>query len=508
MRRYIQYIFLILFIIFIFETEYPLKEYLSINGFLRMDPLIFLGTFISSLNFVNLFIPAIILLIFTLIIGKFFCGYICPMGTIIDISDSIIDKEINKDKERIRLRSLKYYILIVIVISSISGLSLIYLMDPLTIITRFFSYFIYPILISLLNLILYIIKPFAQYLGFFNISHKVYKTPIFGSYIITFVIFGIIISLGFINRRFWCRNLCPLGALLGLISRFSLLNRFVKNGCNDCSICIDNCSINAIDKDPRNTLKDECIRCLKCLSICPNSSVSFKYFSHNTGVDISKRAFLSSVGVGVLLGFSIKRESKMFINRGIIRPPGALPEALFVNRCVRCSLCIKVCVTNTLQPSLFEKGLQGFWTPRLYSRLAGCEQNCNLCGIVCPTKAIRELSLEEKKYAKIGTASLIRERCIVWQQDKLCFICDEACPYGAVYFKPVDGLSRPFVNPYRCNGCGICESRCPVSGESAILITPIGEIRLKDGSYIEEARRQKIRLKEKKDEKLPSGFIF
>jgi formate hydrogenlyase subunit 6/NADH:ubiquinone oxidoreductase subunit I len=120
-------------------------------------------------------------------------------------------------------------------------------------------------------------------------------------------------------------------------------------------------------------------------------------------------------------------------------------------------------------------------------RLAGCDQACVLCGTVCPTDAIRELSIEEKKYARTGTAFIDRNSCLVWVQDRLCFICDEQCPYNAIVFKWQDGSRKPFVVDTKCNGCGFCEEQCPVKGRSAIIVTQHNEIRLKSGSYIKKA---------------------
>jgi len=128
-------------------------------------------------------------------------------------------------------------------------------------------------------------------------------------------------------------------------------------------------------------------------------------------------------------------------------------------------------------------------------RLAPCDQNCNVCGKVCPTQAIRSLSLEEKTHAKVGTAVLRKEMCLVWAQNKICLICDEICPYNAIVFRPVEGYRRPVVVASKCNGCGFCEQRCPVQGESAIVVVPNGEIRLKDGSYVKEAKRLELEFK-------------
>jgi formate hydrogenlyase subunit 6/NADH:ubiquinone oxidoreductase subunit I len=128
-------------------------------------------------------------------------------------------------------------------------------------------------------------------------------------------------------------------------------------------------------------------------------------------------------------------------------------------------------------------------------RLAPCDQNCNVCGKVCPTQAIRSLSLEEKTHAKAGTAILRKEMCLVWAENKICLICDEICPYNAIVFRPVEGYRRPVVIASKCNGCGFCEQRCPVKGESAIVVVPNGEIRLKEGSYVKEAKRLQLEFK-------------
>jgi MauM/NapG family ferredoxin protein len=174
----------------------------------------------------------------------------------------------------------------------------------------------------------------------------------------------------------------------------------------------------------------------------------------------------------------------------LIRPPGALPEPMFQARCVRCGECVKGCLTNTLQLVWLEAGISGLWTPRITARLAGCEQNCNLCGHICPTGAIRPLSMEDKPFAKVGTARIIPSRCIAWEQNKRCLICDEICPYNAIssQFVPGHTVTVPVIDENRCNGCGYCENKCPVIGESAVVVEPLGELRLASGSYTEKAK--------------------
>jgi ferredoxin len=155
---------------------------------------------------------------------------------------------------------------------------------------------------------------------------------------------------------------------------------------------------------------------------------------------------------------------------------------------------MKVCKTNTLQPANLELGFEGLWTPHNVMRHAPCEKECNMCGYVCPTQAIRKLDIEEKKFVKMGTAVIDRSRCIAWEQEKLCLICGEICPFNAIETRIVDNFrgmfKRPFVIEDKCTGCGYCEKACPIYGRSAIEIYSIGEERKKTGSYITENKKK------------------
>jgi ferredoxin len=199
---------------------------------------------------------------------------------------------------------------------------------------------------------------------------------------------------------------------------------------------------------------------------------------------------------GLLAGFSIPliarldgRVDKVSDPR-LIRPPGSLPEKDFLKLCQRCSLCMKVCPTNAINPTLTEAGVAGFWTPHLIMTQGYCEYTCTLCGSVCPTGAIREITVEEKieQPIKIGSAYIDRGRCLPWSANAPCIVCQEHCPTSpkAIYLKnevliTADGtgleLQLPFVDLKRCVGCGICENKCPVKGLPAVRTIAAGESR-------------------------------
>ena len=501
MRRIIQLLFLFFFTYLFCRASYPLTSWIPVDFFLRTDPLLALTTTFSSREINAKVLPAVILIGLTLLFGRFFCGYICPLGTLLDLLDKLLGTKMPHFVERLRV--VKFYLLIIVVIASLTGANLIYLFDPLLILTRTYTILLYPLSIFLTNLSLDCLRPLADHMGWITLAYLHYFQPFFYMSLITALIFLCIAALNLITPRFWCRYLCPLGALLSLFSRFGIFKRVVDNSCSDCQKCKEMCPMGAVEDDPSKVKARECLECRTCKLICPKEAISFKAaFSPfrddiRTETGITRRGFLYSLSGGLASSFLLFNSPlKRQRNDTLIRPPGAIPEEEFLNSCVRCSECMKVCITNTLQPSFLEGGLEGLWTPRLDLRFAACEQTCNLCGKVCPTKAIRDLDSEEKKHAKIGTAMIIKEKCLVWEQDKVCLICDEQCPYNAIVFKTVEGFRRPFVIESKCNGCGFCEHKCPVEGGSAIVVKPLGEIRLKEGSYIEEAARLELDLKE------------
>lgn len=505
-QRLLQIALFSLFLFLLWLAAYPLPAWLEVDLFLRLDPLVSLGTMASARAFIPRVAWAFVILAMALILGRIFCGYLCPLGASVDFADRFRGKKKaveNSFESQGRYRHLKYLLLFGLAGSALLGISWIFLFSPMSLATRFYSFVICPLALMVSNAFLDLLRPLFPHIGLDRLALVHLSVPQYNTNLFVALFFLAVLALGMIKSRFWCRNLCPAGAMIALFSLRPLFRRVVSENCTACGTCVRVCPMAAISKDFKGTAHSECITCLRCREVCPEKAVSFQVRRNvpiiRKEVDLSRRKVLGAGASGMVVAAITMtnlhhlhgHESPRALRSArLIRPPGALPETDFQARCVRCGQCIKACLTNTLQPVWLEAGVSGLWTPKVTPRLAGCEQGCAVCGHVCPTGAIRPLSLEEKIFAKIGTARIEKSRCIAWEQDKKCLICDEICPYNAIasQFVADHPVTVPVVDESKCNGCGYCEDKCPVIGESAIIVEPLGEVRLAAGSYREKAK--------------------
>jgi MauM/NapG family ferredoxin protein len=297
---------------------------------------------------------------------------------------------------------------------------------------------------------------------------------------LSLVFFLFVIFLERFERRNWCRNLCPLGTLLGLLGRFSLFKRLPARLCADCGDCRDLCPTTF---DEEILQKGDCIMCLDCQRKCKNERVRFRFSLPRTReVEFSptRRVLVTGVVSGLFVSrlFSAKNPMR---ESTLLRPPGAQDEGEFLKKCVRCGECMKVCVRSALYPATLQGGVYGLYTPTLIPRLGYCEYNCSLCGQVCPTGAIPRLPLEQKKKAVIGLAIFDKNGCLPWAKKMNCMVCEEHCPIPdkAIRFEEVKErdyqgkeliLKKPYVVDELCIGCGICEYVCPLEEKAGIRV--------------------------------------
>jgi ferredoxin-type protein NapF len=279
-----------------------------------------------------------------------------------------------------------------------------------------------------------------------------------------------------LQQRFWCRNICPLGALLGLAGRFGF-RPVVAQSCHDCGSCVAVCPMGAFEGKPRRVAITQCHQCQDCRQVCPTGSITLSLSRQDAPraqaglVGTSRRSFLLLCSAGAagtaLARLPIRTPLQLGKQDRLLRPPGVFDEETFLHRCVRCGECIKICTYNCLQPVRFDQGLIGIGSPHFVMRLAGCDPACAACGEVCPSGAIPRLSLPQKNSAVIGLAQINRAACLLWKE-QLCDRCVQACNEAGYHaIAPIfeEGFMRIQVIEDKCNGCGWCEHSCPITLE-------------------------------------------
>ena len=498
-RQASQILFFALFIYLLFaglqrQTVFPLADF-----FFRLNPLSALTAMLASRSWIPRLGWALIVVGLTVLVGRVWCGWICPFGSLLEWIS------FRKARQRARSisprwRTVKYFLLVIVLVAALLGNLTLLIFEPLTLITRAMT----TVVIPAINYVVNASESTLYSLGFMRPAIDWLESvlrgpilpvnqPVFESTLLIAGLFFGILALNLLADRFWCRYLCPLGGLLGLLSKISIFRPLLKTSCNNCSRCALLCKPGAIKTIPATEdtgreveiMPAECTVCLDCLTNCARDSMEFGPVLKPAPAqefDLSRRQFLQAIVAGAAGVVLLRTDLRLRVKDSrLIRPPGVTDEAEFLSHCLRCSECMKVCPTTALQPVQGEAGAEGIWTPRLVPRLGYCDYGCNACGQVCPSGAIPALTLEQKRQAAIGKAIVDRNRCLPWASNTPCIVCEEMCPTPEKSIRleeitatsesgEIVTLQRPYVLRELCIGCGICENHCPLEGDAGIQV--------------------------------------
>lgn len=493
LRKIIQICSILLFLFLFIMASFPLISGIPVNLFLLMDPLAWFSSSLAGRTILLQFFPAFLILAVTIIGGRFFCGWICPLGTSIDGLDHLTRSK-PKNNHLFRLHLLKYFILFLLLSASLFSVQIASWIDPIPLFTRIIATVFYPVFAYLLKGLIGMLYAFTFLEEFAFSLEEVLRarvlpisSTLYQGILLNLFLILIVLAPTFFQKRFWCRNVCPLGALLSLFSKFRFYKRIVSDKCTQCGLCHHQCRTGAIQKDCHLTSHTECINCMDCVHICPENAIQFTFnrFKSNVKIDLSRRRIVGGMVTGLFAAGIVKSTVSRKVQKDqLIRPPGALREDQFLDRCLRCGECVRVCSTSGrgLQLAVLSYGLENIGTPELLTPDGYCKYNCNACGYVCPTGAIQPLQLPQKKQTKIGSAHIEKSNCIPWDCGEMCTICYNHCPVPEkaikLYERAVYNIKNeqvyikvPVVDESLCIGCGVCTYVCPVSSEKGVYLT-------------------------------------
>ena len=446
------------------------------------------------------FIPAILslnavtilfLVLLTLLFGRVYCSIICPLGVFQDFVSWLSGKRPGK---RFRFKYhkpatwLRLVVLGAFIASLFTGISLIYsLIEPYSAFGRMVSALLAPIYGWSNNLLASASERFESYL-FYSVDVWIKSLPVLITAISTFIVVTVI---SWSRGRLYCNTICPVGTILGTISRYALFGvKIDSSKCNKCGLCSKACKSECIDGKKHQVDYSRCVACMDCLQTCKHGAISFTrkpprvVSSDDVMTDTGRRNFLAAVGI-VGSAAAVKGTEK-FVDGGLaaiedkkipdrktpIAPPGAVSLSNLKQHCTACQLCINQCPNAVLRPS---SALETLFQPTVSFERGYCRPECSVCSNVCPTGAIIAVTPEERTAIQVGHAVWIKENCVPLTDGVECGNCARHCPAGAILMVPSEqgneeSLKIPAVNTERCIGCGACENLCPSRPFSAIYV--------------------------------------
>ena len=424
LRRISQIFFLLLFLALLVATS--LRPSAGAGGdihlrapvrlFFELDPLVAIVNALAGHALYRGLLLSLVILIPTLFLGRFFCGWICPMGTLQHLVGNM-PSEAKRGKQRIdsnrykRWQTGKYVVLIAGLVAALFGSAAIGWLDPFSLLVRSFGLSLLPAFNAAVRAVLLPLEhsqsPGIRAAGkslqtMLQYTVLDFRQPHFSQGLVLGVLFIVILAASLRITRLWCRGLCPLGALLGAVSRWSVLGLHKDpSACEKCNRCLLSCQGG---DDPIGGVpwrKTECLMCMNCVGSCPHDSLQFKFFRNEKEVsspDLGRRRTLTGLAAGAAAVPLMRANTGLGKSRHerLLRPPGSLDEEAFLSRCIRCGECMKVCPNTAIHPTLDQAGLEGLWTPMLVPRIGYCEPSCVLCSEVCPTGAIWQITPREK----------------------------------------------------------------------------------------------------------------
>jgi len=438
------------------------------------------------------------LIVLTIIFGRLYCSAICPLGILQDVVNRIatwcsprVKRKTGRFHHSKEHRMLRIVFLVLFTAGILAGFtSIAALIAPYSAYGRMASQLGVPVYDAANNALADMAQAHDNY-AFYHVDAPAFNWPLFVVAVATLLVVG---TMAWIGGRTYCNTVCPVGTVLGYLSKFSLLRMEIDtNKCNNCGRCARNCKASCIDPKAHRIDYTRCVTCFDCIDKCSTGALTYrlrkKSAPHTSPApaadkpdNAARRQFLTMTAI--MAGAAMASAEEKITDGGLapiidkkpprrktpIAPPGAMSLQHLHQHCTACQLCISACPNGVLRPST---DLTTFMQPVVEYERGYCRPECTECSSACPDGAIRAITAAEKSSISIGYAVVDPEACLASSAGESCGNCARHCPVGAITMMNVtrNGQRRkqPYVNAY-CIGCGACENLCPVRPVSAIHV--------------------------------------
>ena len=447
----------------------------------------------------------IALVVLTLLLGRIYCSVICPLGVMQDIM-AWCGRKAKKNRYAYSPAKnvLRAVMLVLFVVAMVAGfVSAAALIAPYSAYGRIAQNLFAPVWQAGNNLLAY----FAERAD----SYAFYTTDVWirsgATFAVAAVTFAVLWVLAWRNGRTWCNTVCPVGTVLGFLSKWSLFRPVIDTQkCNGCGKCARNCKAACIDSKHHEIDYTRCVVCMDCIGQCKQGAIIFEPRHVTRAIEraesiaagreaaggsdeapaegMTRRKFLSLTALMAVTaaakaqektvdgGLAAIEEKKIPHRNTPLVPAGAKSLRHFSQHCTGCQLCVSACPNGVLRPS---QRIESLMQPEMSFERGYCRPECTRCSEVCPTGAIRRTDRAEKSSTQTGHAVWVRDNCVPLTNGDSCGNCARHCPSGAITMVSSDPANEnapqiPAVNTEQCIGCGACENLCPARPFAAIYV--------------------------------------
>ena len=476
-------------LLFFILTAAVLLDFTSVVPPAWTRTILFLQFAPSLINFVGLIsvgtIGFAVVAVLTLLFGRVYCSTICPLGTFQDVV-SFLARKIRKTKFHDPIpayRGIHYAFLVLTLLPLATGsIIAVNLLDPFSNFGRMIGNLFRPLLIFSNNGL----ASLLEMSGWYVLFPVALKGITLSTLLLPALFFTVIVWMSFQHGRLYCNSICPVGSLLRILSKFSLVRIVIdEESCKGCQLCQRVCKAGCIDRNKKTVDFERCVGCYNCLTACPSAGLSFTMSVRTKRpklepIDAPRRSFLLGTSL-LFLGSETRKDTTKVIKpkkdstvpvykKFPVSPPGSVSIKQLSQSCTACHVCVSSCPSQVLQPALFDYGPAGILQPRMDFDASYCNFECIVCADVCPNGAIRPISVEQKKLTQLGRAYFVKDNCVVVTENTDCGACSEHCPTKAVTMIPYKTIRIPEVKSEYCIGCGACEHACPTRPYRAIYV--------------------------------------